>query len=394
MAAYQQNLAVSYTDCFQMLGNLVDLESAFKCDLAAVAAAPVAAAPVGHPNLAVYQQSLGMSYSDYFERLGNLDYLESALKYFHIAIAAIPIGHPNLAGCQQNLALSYAHKFQTLGNIDDLHCALFYFHASTQSQTANPQVLMASAKKWADLANENNLPECMDAYSSAISTLPNLLWMGNALSVHHEALLQHDIAVLTVEGAAACIEFDNYELAVELLEQGLDTTYQQLLQLRDEFTELERYHFNLAKKLKQVSLQLQNWATQSFSTSKENLSMNNHHEVAIQRVKLIRKIRNLPQFEHFLMPQVYQQLCLAAEHGPVVMINCTDSQSDAIMLLSPKRPIYHVAFPDVSLQAAGEQLQILKDAITEASQLDQHCSSDQAKAQQVNVQRILQGVVS
>jgi len=354
--------------------------------------------PPGHPDLAGHQQNLAVSYSDHFQRLGNVDDLESALKYFHGAVNATPLGHPDLAGCQQNLAICYAEQFELFEDVADCHCALYYFHASTKSQTSPPHILFDSATQWALLAQQHGLPECLDAYSKALQILPDLVWMGHVIKVRHEALLWHDIATLTAEGAAACMQFDNLELAVELLEQGLAVTYQQLLQLRDEFSVLHMNHPSLAQKLKQISLQLQHCASQTPSTLKESLTSsayeNNPHLLVLERNKLIRQIRNLPQFKQFLLPSTYQTLCLAAQHGPIVMINCTASQSDAIILLSPSRPIQHVPFPGISLQTAKEQLEILRNAVIEARQLDECHIHDQTKVQKGNIQEILQGVVS
>ena len=93
-------------------------------------------------------------------------------------------------------------------------------------------------------------------------------------------------------------------------------------------------------------------------------------------------------------PSTYQTLSLAAQHGPVVMINCMSSHSDAIILLSPYRPIQHVAFPGVSLQIAREQLEILRNNVFEARELDEFYPCGQAKAQKDDVQKILQSIVS
>jgi len=123
---------------------------------------------------------------------------------------------------------------------------LYYFHASTICWASPPHILLQSARQWALLSQKNGLPECLDAYSKALQVLPDLVWMGHVVPVRHTALLWHDIHTLIADGAAACIQFDHLELAVELLEQGLAVIYQQLLQLRDEFSVLNMHHPSLA----------------------------------------------------------------------------------------------------------------------------------------------------
>jgi len=381
---------VSYRDHFQRLGNLDDLESALKYFRAAVDATPP-----GHPDLAGWLQGLAVSYRDHFQKLGNLDDLESALKYNHTAVNTTPLGHPHLASHLQSLAISYAQHFELSQDVADFHCALYYFHASTMCQASPPDILLQSARRWALLSQKNGLPECLDAYSKAVQVLPDLVWMGHVIPVRHKALLWHDIHTLIAEGAAACVQFDQLELAVELLEQGVAVIYQQLLQLRDEFSTLTMHHPSLAQQLRHVSLQLQSCTSQTSSTIKvpqtASAQEHNPHLLVINRKKIIKKIRKLPHFTHFLLPPSYQTLSLAAQHGPIIMINCMASHSDAIILFSPYRPIQHVAFPGVSLQTARDQLEILQNTVIQAQKLDK-CGQD--KAQKDNAQMILHSVIS
>jgi len=155
------------------------------------------------------------------------------------------------------------------------------------------------------------------------------------------------------------------------------------------------HHPSLAQKLRNVSLQLQSCTSQTSSAVgvpwMSSAQENNPHLLVMDRKKIIKKIRKLPQFAHFLLPSTYQTLSLAAHHGPVVMINCMASHSDAIILLSPHRPIQHVAFPGVSLQTAREQLEILRNTVIKAQELDK-CSQD--KTQKDSAQMILHSVVS
>jgi tetratricopeptide (TPR) repeat protein len=390
LASRLLDLAVSYGDHFHRLGNLDDLESALKYKQDAVDATPP-----GHPNLAGCLHGLAVSYTDHFQRLGNLDDLESALKHFQDAVNATPAGHPNLARHLQGLAICYAQLAEISQDVADFHCMLYYFRASTTCKASPPHILLQCARQWALLSKRNGLSECLDAYSQALQVLPDLVWMGHVVPVRHKALLWHDIHTLMAEGAAACMQFDHLELAAKVLEQGLAVIYQQLLQLRDEFSVLTMHHPSLAQKLRNVSLQLQSCTSQTSSTIKvpgtTSAQQNNPHLLVMEREKIIKKIRKLPQFTHFLLPSAYQTLSLAAQHGPVVMINCMASHSDAIILLSPHRPIQHVAFPGVSLQTAREQLEILRNTVIDAQKFDKHSEDT---AQKDNAQIILHSVVS
>ena len=68
-----------------------------------------------------------------------------------------------------------------------------------------------------------------------------------------------------------------------------------------------------------------------------------HRQLAHEWEETVQKVRELPEFEHFLRRKPYSQLRQAAAVGPVVVLNASALRSDALILPSqeePLRPIF------------------------------------------------------
>jgi hypothetical protein len=178
LAGWFQSLAVSLTHRYQRLGNTNDLDAALENRKAAVAQTPE-----GHPDLAGQLQSPTVSYSHHYHRSGNIDDLQAALANNRAAAAQTPEGHPELAGRLESLALSFSNQYKRLGNINDLEAALTRYRLSFATPKSDVMGAWESALKWASLAALQMPTQVVSAYSAAFGLLPDLLWIGNSISV-------------------------------------------------------------------------------------------------------------------------------------------------------------------------------------------------------------------
>ncbi|KAJ6549662.1 CHAT domain-containing protein [Mycena sp. CBHHK59/15] len=370
-----QSLAVSFTDRYQRLGDLTDLEAALQNDQEALALTPeghpdhryqrlgdltdleaalqndqeaLALTPEGHPDHAGRLQSLAVSFTDRYQRLGDLTDLEAALQNKQEALALTPEGHPDHAG----------HRYQRLGDLTDLEAALQNDQEalaltpeghparagrlqSLAVYTSDSVASWKAALRWASLAQEHRPSDCPKAYSAAFGLLPDILWIGNSLLVHQDATRRIDITQTTSDAVTACIDHFNLPLAIELLEQGLATTFKQLLQLKTSGDALLP---------KADDDQLKLLSSELFSGNSEN-----PQGVAIKRNALIKDIRTRPGFGYFLLPQPYKHLCQASQNGPIIILNSHNDHCDGIILLHPTLDPLHVPLPSVTLHELEQQ---------------------------------------
>ncbi|KAJ6607580.1 CHAT domain-containing protein, partial [Mycena sp. CBHHK59/15] len=343
LAGHLQSLAVSFTDRYQRTGDLSDLEAALENDKRAVAQTPT-----GHPDLAGRLQSLALSFTDRYRRSGDLSDLEAALENNQAAVAQTPTGHPDLAGRLQNLALSFRDRYQRSGNLSSLKAALFNFNASFKGPTSDLVGSWKSGLQWASLAKTHRPSDLLEAYSAAFSLLPDILWIGNSISVRQEANRRLNVSQATSDAISACIDLSNLPLAIQLLEQGLATTFQQLLQLKSNVHFLPQAD---AAKLQQLSVEL-------YSGTSEN-----PQSIATQRNALLTELQQRPGLEYFLRPRPYTDLCQASQHGPIVILNSHSDHCDTIILLSPTSDPLCIPLPYVSVGSLKQQRSVLKDVI-------------------------------
>jgi hypothetical protein len=175
----------------------------------------------------------------------------------------------------------------------------------------------------------------------ALNVLPCLLWLGSPVEIRHNTLLRYEVPAFISTAVTTALQVSDVKLAAEFFEQGLSTTHQQSLQLKLKHISLEAKLPMHSTKLKHISCLLQS------SFNKFNPKIN-YHVLAHERQQLIFQIRNCPGFEEFLLPQKYLKLSQAACHGTVVMLNYTETQTDAIIILSPFVEPIHIILSGIT----------------------------------------------
>ncbi|KAJ7202156.1 CHAT domain-containing protein [Mycena pura] len=335
-----QSLTVSLTARYQRLGNLQDLESALQYDQEALKLTPE-----DHSDKAGRLQSLAISFTERYQRLGNLQDLESALQYKQEAVKLTSEDHSYKARRLQSLAVSLANRYRRLQNPTDLRDIHQYYSLSFQINSSTPELSWEAALHWGSFAAQFDPTYCITAYMAAFSLLPELLWIGHSISVRHNLLHRLDISKATSTAIKTCINLSPLTFIVEILEQGLATTFQQMLQLK---TAVDGLPDEQAHKFEELSMKLYS------EGSDDSMSIVN------QRNHLIKEIRKQPGFQFFLLPKSYSALCQAAQRGPVVILNSHKESCDGIIILNPTSDPVHVAFSNVTLDLLHSHSVVLK----------------------------------
>jgi hypothetical protein len=205
--------------------------------------------------------------------------------------------------------------------------------------TAAPEQSWNNALRWASFAAQFDPAYCITAFRGAFRVLPEILWIGHSIPVRHDAVNRLDISQTTSTATKICINLSDLGSAVEIIEQGLGTVYQQILQLKIATDGLPPEQ---AQSFQHLSTELY--------TRGSDPSMS----LANDRNKLIEDIRKQPGFEFFLLPRPYKVLCQAAQGGPVVILNSHQDSCDGIIILSSTEAV-HVALPNVTLNLLHSQ---------------------------------------
>ncbi|KAF9458286.1 CHAT domain-containing protein [Collybia nuda] len=351
----QLTLAIFCFEKYKRFGEMRDLIASL--DYAQIA---VNATPEGDPDLPELKQYLGEFYASKYTSTREVSDLQAAIIFCSAAVSTTPQGHPHLPWRQHGLALAYSYLYTTSEDLRDLQMAHDLYQSALQSTTLAPQDCWNIALAYTKMAEFFKSENILQIYSKALQILPSLLWLGSSIGVRHYTLIQSGVSEYITKATAQAIQSTHLQTAVEFLEQGLSTTHKQALQLRTEHANLAAELPEQAKRLHKVSAQLQG------SSYKFDSSVN-HHVLADERLKIIAEIHSHVGFEDFLLPLKYSKLCMAAQFGPVIMLNYSGIQTDAIIILSPSIPPLHVPLPIASGKAVAEQLQNLRHALYKLS---------------------------
>ncbi|KAJ6514375.1 CHAT domain-containing protein [Mycena vitilis] len=336
-------LAVSFRDRYQRLGELKDLEAALQQNQEAVRLTPY-----GHPDRAHRLQGLGVMFTDRYQCLGELKDLEAALDAIQQAVGLTPQDHPDRAHRLRGLATGYMLRFRKFGNFLDLRAVHCHYSASFESPSSTPEYSWAHALKWASFSQEFDQDYCIPAYLKAFALLPEILWIGHAIPVRQGVIHRLDIADATSKAVHACIQQSQLLMAVELLEQGLATIFQQMLQLSPELKDIPPEH---EQEFQALSLQLYVG------------NPTNPITVVEKRNELLQRIRGTPGSEHFLLPRPGNVLCCASQGGPVIILTSHPDRCSAIIVPDPTTEPIYLPLSSVSSELLKLQQKSLKQLL-------------------------------
>ncbi|KAJ6580493.1 CHAT domain-containing protein [Mycena vulgaris] len=339
-AGYLQNLAVLSRDRYQRSGDLNDLRAALQASQESVRLTPE-----GHPDNVGRLRTLGVSFSDRYQRLGDLSDLDASLQANQEAVELTPEGYPERAGRLQNLAISLTDRYRRFGKLQDLDSVHTTYALSFKTPSSTLEASWTAALRWAAVSEEFQSAQAVTAYSNAFQLIPDILWIGNVLTVRQEAIRRVGIGETTSSAARTFMNVSQFTSAVEIIEQGVGITFQQMLQLK---TDADGLPLAQASKLKLLSSELYSGTS------------SNPQAIAIERQMLLEEIRKQPGLEYFLLPKPYKALAHASQGGPVVILNSHHDRCDGIIILDPASNPVHVSLPNVTLALLKLQQEALK----------------------------------
>ncbi|KAJ7436035.1 CHAT domain-containing protein [Mycena latifolia] len=242
--AHLQSLAVMLGEKYQRFRDLNDLETALQ-----IAQEVVGLTPNEHPAKAMRLQHLAESFQTRYEAVGDLFDLEAALENYQRALDLLPDDHPECVGCMHGLALCSADRYKQLRELKDLEAVKAYYNASFSRPTATPESSWKAALHWASFAEQWQPADSLSAYMAAFHLLPEIIWIGNSIPIRQDAIRRLDVGQVTSRAVKAYIDLSKLTSAVEVMEQGLSTTLQQILELKPNVENLRPDHADSLRRL-------------------------------------------------------------------------------------------------------------------------------------------------
>jgi hypothetical protein len=203
----------------------------------------------------------------------------------------------------------------------------------------------------------------LKGYTVALNLVSRIAWLGYSITARHKEL--SSVGAIASEAAAAACAAEQYNTALEWLEQGRSIVWNQLLSLRTPLDALHDVNPTLADSLTHVSMALEQASTGNSSTldlspqSDWKLSLEEaaqrHHRLAEKWERLVASVRAIVEFKDFLQPTKFVCLRHAAKFGPVVVINVHKSRCDALALVDGLNEVLPISL-DANFYTESQQL--------------------------------------
>ncbi|PVF92334.1 hypothetical protein CPB86DRAFT_769512 [Serendipita vermifera] len=352
------NLGTSLKRRFNHFGSLEDIDNAVVQLQNAVDLTPDS-----HPHKPICMGNLGVSLRDRFIQLGNITDLDDAIKMEEHALKLTPRTHSGRASRLFNLALSFLYQFNRFHDEHDAEIAVSHFSAAAMSPDGPPTDRFNAANSWIKLASRISHDSLSDAYGCALDLMPLVAWLGLPMADRHQQLIK--MGGIARGAVAAAISAEQYNKALEWLEQGRSIVWTQILHLRTPVDDLREVDPGLADQLLRVSRLLDPGSQPAEFPDPETLSTEEegrrYRALTAEWESSISQVRSLPNFENFLKPPGLSQLTNAANNGPVVIFNIAKTRCDALALLPGLEDVIHIPLPSITSEGITELRDELKD---------------------------------
>lgn len=213
---------------------------------------------------------------------------------------------------------------------DLVQCAELYEQAARITAAPPVDRVLAALGAARAQAALNRPDRALTQFRAALDLLPAAVWHG--LPRADREYLLAALAGIGGDAAAAALDADDPVLALELLEQGRGVMLRQALDRRAERRWLRVHHPQLLVRLDRARQALDDATDQAVGTGEPSNVEPDPHRAAVQEwdtlVKTVRQESGLP----FLTGPDAPELLRAANEGPVVVVNCARTRSDALIV--------------------------------------------------------------
>ncbi|KAG2361197.1 CHAT domain-containing protein [Suillus spraguei] len=325
-----------------------------------------------HPERHIILFNLSSVLCSRFRQTQENEDVEEAISLCQQSLSALSSLHPDRYFSYMRLQEAYLSRYQIVHDPADLSLAVENFRLASRHPTQGFPGRIQEAYNWTVAAEQYDHESALEAYSAFFELLDDHLATRSSATSRREAASAFlGAQSLPVDAASCATRTGNLRQAVELGEQGRGQQWTLASRLRTPLEDLESTSPELARKFLHLSKQLSN--AQGFAAGTDRAAAD---RAAIEYRRLTREweaavteIRDLRAFSRFLLPPLYEDLQVAARHGPVIIFIASQYSCSAIIVPTGRSP-HHVPFPSIALA----DLKTLKDrfgrAIREASRMN------------------------
>ncbi|KAK8855360.1 CHAT domain-containing protein [Apiospora arundinis] len=328
------NLGTQLSNRYSRTGTMADLEEAIQ-----IARQAVEATPENHLDRAAILNNLGLHLGDRYSRTGGMADLEEAIQIARQAVEATPEDHPGRAGWLNNFGTLFGDRYSRTGAMADLEEALQLSLTALNLQGSPINERIRAGRTLLSSPRIFQSPQKACGIAETTISLVRLLAPQSLQNTDKEHLLSQ-AAGLGSDAAAVMLQAGRGAFAaIQMLETSCGVLMGSLYDLRTDVSGLEKRHPDLARTFISLRARLDGPAFRSplQATAEGPLRTaqregDQRREAAAQLEIVVQEIRGLPGFERFLLPPSEAEVCRAAEHGPIVVVNASSHRCDALIV--------------------------------------------------------------
>ncbi|KAG2116823.1 CHAT domain-containing protein [Suillus clintonianus] len=295
-----------------------------------------------------------------FLRTGKNENVEEAIRLCQESLEALPSLHPDRFFSYLHLKDAYGSRYEMERDPADLSLVVENFRLASRHPTQGFPQRILQACHWTVVAEQLGDGSALEAYPTFFELMDaHLATRSSTTSRHEAAAAFHFARSLPVDAASCAIRYDSLRHAVELVEQGRGQQWSLASRLKTPVEDLESGHPHLAQEFSESSKRVSNAAQGSATIvdrAAAEVAETQYRRITAQWDAVVGEIRNVQGFSRFLLPPSYEDLQVAARHGPVIILIASKYSCSAIVVPTSGEP-RHVRFPRITLT----DLEKLKD---------------------------------
>ncbi|KAI0298365.1 hypothetical protein B0F90DRAFT_1669097 [Multifurca ochricompacta] len=236
----------------------------------------------------------------------------------------------------QHLFKSLSERFMLLGRRQDLDDFIELFPLGVNDKFAKVPDRFAFSCRWAFITRAARHPSVSVAYEKAMSLIQSSLVSAPTLQIQHSRLvaMRGLCENMPLDYASYQIDMGQFSQAIETLERGRALLWSEMRGLRNLMDQLPGVNSPLVTKLAAINEDLESLTEISDGGSQVDDGMDPFGRLVVKQQKLLEE----EMIWDFLKTPSFENIRVAASHGPVVIINHSEWRSDILILLYNSSP--------------------------------------------------------
>ncbi|KAI0294715.1 CHAT domain-containing protein [Multifurca ochricompacta] len=308
-----------------------------------------------HPFWFQLALSLGDDLYTAFECSNEVVYLDESITLYR-SVLEMPNSEAIRLRLIRPLVLSLVERFNLLSRRQDLDEIMPLFPMGVSDTFASMPDRFAFSCLWAFVTRGTRHPSVSVAYEKAMSLMQSSLISAPTLQMQHSQLVEmRELCdIMPLDYASYQIEMGQFTQAIETLERGRALLWSEMRGLRNSMDHLSRFNSPLATKLVAINQDLESLTMSVTPSGTIEISDGGSQvddgtdpfgRLVVKRQKLLEerdvlmsRIQESPEFGDFLKTPSFENIRVAASHGPVVIINHSEWRSDILILVRDSPP--------------------------------------------------------